>query len=223
MTECVSAEMRDALPDLLHGTLDLVHAAVVQAHVASCSECARELALLQAIVASAPHAPPVDLNRIVAALPSPTGRGLILHRGGGEPVGSRRPQTIWSRPVLRLAAAAAIVTAGGLSLLVGRDVLNPERQARPSVQSAPATARVAVETPGRVAASTPAKLVPKPTAPRTVASNGLSLVGGEVQDLSDEHLATLLNEMDHLDPIPAAEPEALTPTIGTSDSSGLIQ
>ncbi len=223
MTECVSAEMRDALPDLIHVTLDAARAAVVEAHVASCTECARELALLHAVVASAPRAPELDLNRIVTALPTPTGRGLLLHQGGGQPVGSRKPQTIWSRPLLRVAAAAAIVTAGGMSLLVGRDALNPERQARPSVQPAPATGSVAAATPNRVAASAAAKAEPGTPAARSVASTGLSLAGGEVQDLSDEHLATLLSEMDHLDPIPAAEPEAVTPSIGISDSSRMIQ
>jgi len=226
MTECVSAKMRDALPDLIHGTLDAGQVAVVEAHVASCTECAREIALLQAVIASAPRAPELDLNRIVTAFPTPSGRGLLLHKGGGQPVGSRKPQTIWSRrPILRVAAAAAIVAAGGLSLVVGRDALNPERQVRPPVSSAPASAPAAsaAATPTQVAVSAPANVAERVPATRAVASTGLSLVGGEVQDLSDEHLAALLKEMDHLDPIPAAEPEAITPVIGETDSSGMLQ
>lgn len=223
MTECESAEMRDVLPDLIHATLGRDRVAEVEAHVASCAECAAEIDLLKAVVASAPRAPELDLNRIVNAIPTPTGRGLLLHQGGSQPVGSRKPQTFWSRPLLRVAAAAAIITAGGLSLLVGRDALNPERQARPSVgypQVAPAAVAAA---PAQVAPSTPTAVTQSAPAARPVASAGLSLGGGEVQDLSDEHLATLLSEMDRLDPIPAAEPEALTPSFGSSDSSGMIQ
>ena len=223
MTECESAEMRDALPDLINGNLAAARTAQVEAHVASCAECAAELDLLKAVVASASRAPELDLSRIVSALPTPTGRGLLLHQGGGQPVGSRKPQTFWSRPLLRVAATTAIITACGVSLLVGRDALNPERQARPSSAPMPATSAAVATAPNRVAASTPASVEPNAPSARMVASAGLSLASGEVQDLSDEHLATLLSEIDRLDPIPAAEPEALTPSIGTSDSSGMIQ
>jgi len=215
--------MRDALPDLINGNLAAARTAEVEAHVASCAECAAELDLLKAVVASAPRAPELDLSRIVSALPTPTGRGLLLHQGGGQPVGSRKPQTVWSRPLLRVAATAAIITAGGVSLLVGRDALNPERQARPSVASGPTTSAAVATTPNRVAAPTPPSVAQSAPAARLVASTGLSLAGGEVQDLSDAHLATLLSEMDRLDPIPAAEPEAIAPSIGTSDSGGMIQ
>ncbi|MEP6905117.1 MAG: hypothetical protein ABI875_03490 [Gemmatimonadales bacterium] len=223
MTECESAEMRDVLPDLIHGRLGRDRVADVEAHVAFCAECAAEIDLLKAVLASAPCTPELDLNRIVNALPTPTGRGLLLHQGGGQPVGSRKPQTFWSRPLLRVAAAAAIITAGGMSLLVGRDALDPERQARPPIAPASATAVTVSPAPGRLATPAAASADHQVPAGRLVASTGLSLAGGEVQDLSDEHLATLLSEMDRLDPIPAAEPEALTPSIGASDSSGMIQ
>jgi len=38
MTECMNAEMRDALPDYLNGTLDVARTAEVRAHVAACDE-----------------------------------------------------------------------------------------------------------------------------------------------------------------------------------------
>ena len=47
----------------------------------------------------------------------------------------------------------------------------------------------------------------------------LSLVG-DVQELSDERLATLVGEMDRIEAIPAEEPEALTPVVGDSESIG---
>jgi len=215
--------MRDALPDLIHGSLDAARAADVEAHVASCAECAAELDLLRVVVASATKAPAMDIGRIAAALPTPTRQGLLLHHGGGQPAaaGSRKPHSVWSRPLLRVAATVAIVAAGGLSLVVGRDVLNPERQVSP-----PAT-RVAAAAPLPAAANQTAavasSVAPQQAVARHLASAaGLSLVG-EVQDLSDEHLATLLSEMDRMDAIPGAEPEAITPAIGVSDTNGMIQ
>lgn len=224
MNECVSAEMRDAFPDLIHGSLDAARAANVEAHAASCAECRAELDLLRVVVASATKAPAMDIGRIAAALPTPTRQGLLLHQGGGQPAaaGSRKPHSVWSRPLLRVAATVAIVTAGGLSLVVGRDVLNPERQA-----SSPAT-RMTAATPlpgaaaNQIAAAAPS-VTPQQAVARHVASAaGLSLVG-EVRDLSDEHLATLLSEMDRMDAMPGVEPEAITPAIDVSDNRGMIQ
>jgi hypothetical protein len=210
MNECVSAEMRDAFPDLIHGSLDAARAANVEAHAASCAECRAELDLLRVVVASATKAPAMDIGRIAAALPTPTRQGLLLHQGGGQPAaaGSRKPHSVWSRPLLRVAATVAIVTAGGLSLVVGRDVLNPERQASAAAN--------------QTAAAAPS-VTPQQAVARHVASAaGLSLVG-EVRDLSDEHLATLLSEMDRMDAMPGVEPEAIAPAIDVSDNRGMIQ
>jgi anti-sigma factor RsiW len=222
MTECVSVEMRDALPDLIHGSLSAARAAEVDAHVASCAGCVAELDVLRSVMASAPRVPTLDIGRIVAAIPSPARRGFRLHQGGAGPVQSRRPQTVWSRPLLRAAATIAVVTAGGLSLLVGRDALNPERQARPAAITVAAGKQPAAEVPvSPVPAGSTA--APEQQQARPVASAaGLSLVG-ELQDLSDEHLATLLSEMDRLNPLPGAEPESVTPAIGDSDTSGMNQ
>jgi len=137
MTECMNAEMRDALPDYLNGTLDVARTAEVRAHVAACDECAAELELLRVVAASASSAPPMDIARIANAIPTPTRHGFMIHRGGDGvaraeaptvlPIRSG-PRRIWSRPSVKIAAGLAIVTAGGLSLLVGRDVLRPESQ-----------------------------------------------------------------------------------------------
>ena len=145
MSECVSAEMRDVLPEYVHGQLDDGRAAEVRAHLAGCADCAAEVELLRAVMSAAPAAPKMNVDRIARALPTPTRHGFLLHRGGGTgspltpgvlPAMPRRSR-IWSRPVVKIAAAAAIVTAGGLSLLVGRDVLRPDTQVG---QMAPTTA-----------------------------------------------------------------------------------
>ena len=231
MIDCVRVDLRDALPDLIHGHLDPARTAEVEAHVAGCAECAAELDLLRAALASAPAAPIMNIARIAAALPTPTRHGFVLHRGGAATaapaaVRSTRRRGIWTRPSLRIAASLAVVTAGGLSLLVGRDVLSPERQVGQS------TVAVAVgDTPRPVpapdAASGASGLAAGASAPQrqvATASNriGLSLVS-DVQELSDEHLATLVNELDRIEAIPAAEPEALTPVVGDSESIGAIR
>src|SRR6476620_3514319 len=147
MSECLGAEMRDVLPDFVHGQLDDGRTAEVRAHIASCAECAAEVELLRAVVSAAPEAPQMNVDRIVSARPTPTRHGFLLHRGGGvgspltpvaSPTMSHRSR-IWSRPVVKIAAAVAIVAAGGLSLLVGRDVLRPDTQvgqAGPSIDVA---------------------------------------------------------------------------------------
>src|SRR6266496_3560053 len=123
MTECLNAEMRDALPDYLNGTLDAARTAEVRGHVAACDECAAELELLRVVAASAPSAPPMDVARIANAIPTPARHGFMIHRGGGEAAQSPPPPTVvpirarrgvWSRPSVKIAAGLAIVTAGGL-------------------------------------------------------------------------------------------------------------
>lgn len=222
MNECVSAEMRDAFPDLIHGSLDAARAANVEAHAASCAECRAELDLLRVVVASATKAPAMDIGRIAAALPTPTRQGLLLHQGGRQPAGSRKLQTVWSRPLLRAAATVAIVTAGGLSLLVGRDALSPERQARPSATGVATAAHATAAAPITVTAPA-SDVAPQQAVARHLASAAALSLVGEVQDLTDEHLATLLSEMDRMDAIPGVEPEAISPAIDVSDNRGMIQ
>jgi putative zinc finger protein len=232
MTECLNAEMRDLLPDYLNGKLDAARTAEVRAHVVACDECAAELELLRIVAASAPAAPSMDVTRIANAIPTPTKYGFMIHRGGDGVARAEaatvlpmrnRPQRIWSRPAVKIAAALAIVSAGGLSLLVGRDVLRPEsqvEQAKPvAVETAPVPPVVSVPDVPTKPPSTPE------TQPQEVASAapvGLSLTG-DLQELSDEHIETLLSEMDRMDGLPSAEPEAVEPVVGNANSGGQSQ
>jgi anti-sigma factor RsiW len=71
MTDCPNAEIRDLLPDLVHDSLAGDDRQRVEQHLAGCTDCSAELALLRrtraALVRRAPH---VDAARIVAALPA---------------------------------------------------------------------------------------------------------------------------------------------------------
>lgn len=107
MSDCPNVEMREALPELLHGRLDVVQATRVREHLAACAECAAELELLERVRGAYATAPEIDTAAIVRALPAPRARRL------------------YSLGVLRLAAAIAVVLAGALGLrafVTGRGV-----------------------------------------------------------------------------------------------------
>lgn len=224
MNDCLNAEMRESLPDLIHGNLEPAKVAQVEAHVASCDPCAAELELLRTVVASMPPVPAMNVQRIVAALPVAAKQGLLLHRGNGDSVASpvppaKRSQGIWSRPMLRVAAAVVIVAAGGLSLLVGRDVLNPGTQVGPNrrpviVTSAP----VGTSVPEPATPPSVTRIAESSSPTATGSGAGAGLLISEVRQLSDEHLVALLDEMDSIDPLPAAEPETLAPVVAESDT-----
>ncbi len=232
MSECMSAEMRDVLPDFVHGQIDAGRAAEVRAHLADCAECVAEVELLRAVMSAAPAAPKMNVDRIARALPTPTRHGFLLHRGGGtgspltpvvSPAMPHRSR-IWSRPAVKIAAAIAIVAAGGLSLFVGRDVLRPDTQVgqvAPSIDLGSRSASRA-PTPSLPVAVAPAPRVTEPKARQvTVASSAGISLAGELQELSDEHLQTLLAEMDRMDGLPAVEPDALEPAVGNDASGGI--
>lgn len=96
MSDCPNAEIRDQLPDLLHGHLDAASRARVESHVRECAECRRELELLRELRASAPEIA-VDVARIVSALPT---------------AAARRPR-LWTARVWQLAAAVVFLAVGG--------------------------------------------------------------------------------------------------------------
>ena len=230
MTDCLSTEVRDALPDVIHGNLDPAELARVEAHVASCAECAAELELLRTIMSSRPAAPPMDVQRIVSALPVAAKKGLLLHRGNGEHASEstseiassvRRSRSVWSRPALRIAAAVAVVAAGALSLVVGREVLNPELQVgRRIAPVAPAiTPEIVPTSPAPASPAVARQVEPSSRShPETVVASGLLM--SEVQQLSDEHLVALLSEMDDMEAVPSTEPEAVAPALTESDTIG---
>jgi predicted anti-sigma-YlaC factor YlaD len=99
VTDCTNAELRDLLPDVLHGSLTAADRARVEAHVAACSDCRAELALLQRVFASYP-APHVNASAVV---------GSIASYGVRHSQRTRLPQ------YMRIAAAIAIVSLGGAS------------------------------------------------------------------------------------------------------------
>jgi anti-sigma factor RsiW len=86
MNDCQRVEMREALPELVHGTLPVPERARLQEHVAECDDCAAELAIIRAVLASAalPSAragiAPASVARITAAIPPYRRRSSSLKR-----------------------------------------------------------------------------------------------------------------------------------------------
>ena len=68
MRDCSNGEVRDRLPELMHDRLSGETLVAVRAHVDECADCRAELALLEQL-RSAAVAPPVDMARVVGALP----------------------------------------------------------------------------------------------------------------------------------------------------------
>jgi anti-sigma factor RsiW len=187
MSDCTNVEMREALPELLHGRLDANHAARVREHVAACAECAAELELLERVRSAYSAAPAVDTARIVRALPA------------------RRPRRASGVGGLRIAAAVVLLLGGAV---VTRVVMTGTQYAVDStlvvlpVDTSPAIALPANDTPraepGRSAS----------------AARVLAMSLSELDDLDAEDLETLMGALDDIDAVPAAEPDTLIGSVG---------
>ena len=203
MTDCMNAEMRDALPDLLNGNLSEADAAVLQDHIDGCADCRSEFALLREVKASAVLAPAINVNAIAAVVPRYAPLAAPAAR-------SNLPGWTW-----KLAAAAAIVTAGVIG--ISRETQSP--------QATRAIARAAAP----VVAQTPTVVDPKPAqiaAPKANATGNegepqvASLTVGGLQELSDSDIEQLLADLNGMEALPSAEPQSVTSTL---DDSGIDQ
>ena len=194
LRDCENAEMRDRLPDLMHGRLPEPERASVAAHVASCADCTAELALLERTRAELARAPKVDVERIASVIPRAmraTARQRVpLHR----------------RSSMRIAASAAFIVVAGSALAValGRDEGGVGSWSGGVVAVSPSDSAGVARTPvrdaePRVVATTPAR--------STNGSRGMSL-GGGVGDLSEVEMESLLAALESFDGVPAAEPQA---------------
>ena len=209
MNDCMNAEVRDALPDLMHGRLSELNTATMRAHIETCADCREELRLLEEIRASAPIAPRIDVSRIVAALPAPMPSAADQMVASAHAPARRSSSMVW-----KMTAAAALLLTGSLTFATARKQATVNPVASTSVVapqvSTPAVSQIAV------APVTPVAVVPG----SQISANkpaGLSLTGG-VQDLSDDQLESLVNGLDNVEALPSSEPEPLTISV---DEGGL--
>ena len=205
MTDCPNAQMRDRLPDLLHEQLDASARAAVVAHVAGCAECRTDLALLRQM-----H---VSLSAVVVAVDSAGIARAVVTR---TIVQGRRGR--WSE--WRLAAAIAVIVVGG-GAVAALHVWHTPNELPPSVAS-----QVAEQpSPGEATEGTPAvegvstHAHPARETARADAREQLA-AAGDVSDLSESELQTLLGDLDTLEAIPPTEPEPVTVRVSLPDQGG---
>ena len=213
MNDCMNAEVRDALPDLMHGRLSDLDRATMKAHVETCADCREELRLLEEVRASAPLAPKIDVSRIVAALPAPM-------PSAADQLVASQPERVrrQSSPLLKMVAVAALLVTGSLTFATVRSQRSETAPASSSVAAAPVPASAASTQESVVAIAQPAPAsVVESSHTAGKQAVGLSLTGG-VQDLSDEQLQSLVDGLDDVEALPSSEPEPLTISV---DEDGL--
>lgn len=198
MTEMTHEQIRDVLPDALHGNVDEEIRRTVESHLRSCVECASEMRVLQMVKDVPSFAPMIDAVKVSSA---------ILPYGGVPAERTRARPRVWQAALAVAAAVVIAVTiiARGSSAPVGSG--NSRRVASvPATQSA---ARPAIsDSPAAVVSPVVSARPSKPVKELQVA------VG--LADLSDGNIAQLAREIDGLDGLPSAEPENL----GVSDPTG---
>jgi anti-sigma factor RsiW len=204
MNKCTELDIREMLPDLLHGTLEPEARARVEAHVASCVECAEELKVLLTVKSAAVFIPAIDVDSVVRQIPPY--RSIV-------PVAQAPAR---SRVVSWLVAASLVVVVlGGGSLLMIQKT--PAVVPVASVDhSAPGRGSTQTVKPGPVAPLGPSNDSAISTEP---APHALALATA-VDGLSDNNLRQLMTDMNSFDALPATEPG---PAISVDNSDSLDQ
>jgi anti-sigma factor RsiW len=192
MRDCVNGDVRDRLPELVHGRLEGAEPATVESHVAECPDCAAEAALIRLVAGSAALATPrMDTRRIAAALPSPvpfTGAPLRRSARGS-----------WIRWAAGFVIAAAGI--GAVQLFGGGE--------QPNVTTAER------ELPANSGERAIVRPVGTGVGGYTVGAgrSGLVLVGG-IEALSLDQLEALVLGVETLSAVPALEPDAVPLSAG---------
>lgn len=191
MNKCTDNDVRDVLPDLLHGALGADAMERAEAHLATCEECRAELQMLRAVKSAAVFAPTIDVDQVVRRIPP----YRIIVPAVELPA---RPRLVsWL-----VAASLAIAVVGVGSVLVTRQnaTSNPTsvaatlRSAKMATQPTP----IASKPPDRVASPALAVATGQPR------THALALAA-DVDGLSDGNLMQLMDDMNRFDALPATE------------------
>jgi hypothetical protein len=188
------------LPDLLHGKLDARARARVEAHVASCEDCAEDLEVLRTVKSAAVFIPAIDVDRVVRQIPPY--RGIVP----AAQVPARSRVVSWL-----VAASLAVVVLGGGSLLMIQQKPLPQRVVDGPDQRGPAPRPQPTKRVATAGQKPPVMLESRPHA--------LAMATG-VDGLSDNNLRQLMNDMDSFDALPTTEPE---PVISVDNGDGVDQ
>lgn len=209
MTDCPNAEMRDRLPDVLHERLDASALAAVMGHVGECADCRAELALLREMR--------VSLSSGIVAVDSVAIARAVVTRTITAPPAAA-PGWRWSD--WRLAAAIALIAIGGASFAAFYATRRPNERRADTAYVADGTRRQAPSTtpaPAPPAVGMPHRVV---AAPKAAPAGAELVAAGDVGDLSDSDLRTLLGDLDTIEAVPPTEPEPVTVRVSLPDRGG---
>ena len=193
MNDCPNGDMRDLLPDLLHGRLGAAERGAVEAHLLACVDCREELELLRDMSRALRRVPAVSVADIVAALPAP---GSARRSWGG-----------W-----RVAAAIAFVAAGGTSVALLRH--QPAAIERSAVVSPALPAVAADSAPMDVATAPGSAELGTPAVQGSEQPPELAVASAAIGDLDESELSALLDDIGSLDAVTPADvdnPAAVSP------------
>jgi hypothetical protein len=196
MTDCDNIDVREMLPDFVAGRATAHEAERVKTHVEHCALCAAELALIRSVRSVRPVAAPVDISRIVGALPKAPRAAIAV-----SPFRTR--SRVW-----QLAAAIGVIMVGGGSLLVARNG-GFVSVATLAVDSADTRGEIAL---GNSNGSSGIDSAPShPAAPAVVPEMAVSF--GNVGDYSDEELDRILDRLDRWDGATSTESITTQPIV----------
>lgn len=180
MSDCTNLEVRERLPEYVHGRLGTLEIKWVETHLGSCAECANELSLLRSVRQAYDRVPAVNVAAIVSALP---------------PARPARRRWASTPALLRLAAVVSFISLGGVSLVTLRGFLD----GRGSVGTDTVAALSRIDDTARIPSGVDG--VNGMTGAPAIS------FGGGVSDLEAEDLLALLSAVDALEAAPPADPE----------------
>ncbi|MHB1222452.1 MAG: zf-HC2 domain-containing protein [Gemmatimonadaceae bacterium] len=246
MIDCTNVRMREALPEYMHGLLDLRERLLVQAHLAGCGACSAELAVLERCRSAMSAVPVMDTRRVVAALPAPPARRRRSAAARRPPAirelplpprpitAARRAATArpggrrlgWMGAAWR-AAAVALLMVGSLAVIVGQrghwTVAEGMIGARSGNAAGPAGSGSAGQRASdsvMLAASAAREGVDGGQLDTSRDAPVLSLAGG-LSELSDAALVALLGEVDAMEALPMVEPPPVSAFVVAGQSGAL--
>ncbi|MDQ3697542.1 MAG: zf-HC2 domain-containing protein [Gemmatimonadota bacterium] len=208
MTDCPRADVRDVLPDWVHGTLDAATHATVSSHVARCAECRAEAEMLRGMRAVLRAAPVVDTARIAGAVRQARSRQRLF--------------TPWRAGIGVVALAASLVAAavlvrneprGAPGAGAGLPIATAPSGSAPHVVDSLPALQGSSRAPQAASAESASTLGPsQASSPRAGAAAELSM-GGGIGDLADDDLEALLVQLDRVDALPHETPEPVVTTL----------
>lgn len=188
MNDCVNGDIRDVLPELVSGTLPAADLARVQDHIRACADCAEEVELLRTARSALRFAPAMNTTRIAAGVQASTAQRLAARRSPAR--------------VARMAGVSLIVVLGALGLWASRDTpADTPREASPVAVLPPADGAKALAAPGVAVAVKD---------PRSAQAPAQLALGGDMSQLEDDELLSLMAELPGLEAIPGEEPVSIT-------------